>query len=248
MLTGLLRALVVLSFVSLAPVAQAQGYSPAAAQVITRAFTASGGSGWYMLRGWHETGRIGGQAYQRWIDPVRYGLRAETHEPAGLSVEGFNGQAFWQVSPSGAITAVNDHAALAAGRTEAFFDAALFLFPGRFGARGDYLGARSKDGRSYQVVVVTPWNGRPRELWFDAQSHLLARIVDRSGARPTAVAVDDYRKVGPIRVAFRYTPENGGGPVRQIDALDFAPVDRGMFSLDRDSVLAKVRAAQRPQP
>jgi hypothetical protein len=141
---------------------------------------------------------------------------------------------------------VNDHPALARARTTAFFEGGLYLFPGRFGAKGDYLGVRRKDGRAYRVVAVTPWNGRPRELWFDARTHLLARIVDRTGGRTQAMAVSDYRKVGPVRVAFRYAPE-GGGPVRQIESLAFTPADRGLFSLDSDKALAKVRAAQ-PQP
>jgi hypothetical protein len=241
-----LLATLVLSFAGVSLPAHAQGYSRAAAQVIGQAFAATGGRGWYLLRGWHETGRYGGTPYERWIDPVRYGLRVETREVGGLRIEGFNGQADWAVDPAGAMTAVNDHPALAEARTEAFFEGALYLFPGRFGAKGDLLGIRRKDGRAYQVVAVTPWNGRKRELWFDARTHLLARIVDRSGPRVRALSVSDYRKVGPVRVAFRYAPE-GGGPVRQIQTLAFTPADRDLFSLDRTDALARVRAA-RPEP
>jgi hypothetical protein len=247
MLTRLTRLLAVLILFSLASAANAQGYSPAAAQVISRAFAATGGSGWYLVRGWHETGRRGDQPYERWIDPVRYGLREERREPAGLRIEGFNGQAEWQVAPTGAMTAVNDHAALAQARTTAFFEGGLYLFPGRFGARGDYLGVRRKDGRAYQVVTVTPWNGRPRELWFDARTHLLARIVDRTGAKPQALAVSDYRKAGAVRAPFRYAPEDGG-PVRQIETLAFTPSDRSLFSLDREQAFAKVRSAAASVP
>jgi len=250
MLIRFLRPLLIaLALAGLAPAALAQGYSPAAAQVIGRAFAASGGAGWYLLRGWRESGQVGGAPYERWMDPVRYGLREEVREPHGLSIAGFNGQAFWRVAPDGAMTAVNDHAALAQARTTAFFEGGLYLFPGRFGAKGDYLGVRRLKGRAYQVVNVTPWNGRPRELWFDAASHLLGRIVDRTGPRPRAVAVQDYRKVGPVRVAFRYTPEGAGqGLARQIETLAFTPADRGLFSLDREQAVAKVRAAALPKP
>jgi hypothetical protein len=224
--------------------ARGQGYSPPARQVISRAFAATGGSGWYLLRGWHETGRRDGTAYESWIDPLRYGLRVETRPPQGLHIEGFNGQAVWEVLPSGAITAVNDHAALAGARTEAFFAANCWLFPGRFDARGDYVGVRRFQGRAYDVLRVQPWNGQPRELWFDQQSHLLARIVDRTGARPSAVSVSDYRRVGPVRVPFRYTPEPGafaGALARQRETLAFAPADRDLFSLNRPEALAKVQ-------
>jgi hypothetical protein len=239
-----LTALLLVLGLCLTPVAAAaQGYSHAAAEVVARAFAATGGSGWYLLRGWHETGRSDGLAYERWIDPVRYGMRTETHGPHGLSIEGFNGQAVWAVRPGGVIDAVNDHPALAEARTTAFFTSGGYFFQGRFGARGDYLGVRAWRGRRYQVVRITPWNGEPRELWFDASSHLLGRIVDRTGPRVVAIDVSDYRKVGPVRVAFRYTAEGGGpaGPLaRQLESLSFTPVDRGEFSLDRPAALAKV--------
>lgn len=226
----------------LAPAAHAEGYSPDAQRVLSRAFAATGGVAWYRLRGWHETGRRGGVAYESWIDPVRYGLRVETREARGLRITGFNGQAEWQVGPDGAITAVNDHPTLARARTEAFFAASCYFFPGRFDARGDYLGVRTLHGRSYEVVRVAPWNGEPRELWFDARSHLLARIVDRGGRH--ALQVSDYRRVGPVLAAFRFTPEPGtaAGPLaRQVESLAFTPADRDSFSLNRPEALAKVQ-------
>ena len=216
--------------------------SPAAQKVLQRAFAASGGAGWYMIRGWRETGRRDGQTYESWIDPVRYGLRVETRGPKGLSIEGFNGQAVWRVRPDGAIEAVNDHATLAQARTEAFFAASCWMFPGRFDARGDYVGVRSLQGRSYEVVRVQPWGGLPRELWFDAQTRLLGRIVDRSG-KTGAVRLADYHRIGPVLIPFRLTPEGGAeGPlVRQRESLVFAPAERELFSLDRPAALAKVQ-------
>jgi hypothetical protein len=244
--------LLALCVVALAPIAaRAEGYSPDAQRVLGRAFAATGGQAWYRLRGWHETGRRGGVAYESWIDPIRYGLRVETREPQGLRIEGFNGQADWQVAPDGAITAVNDHPTLARARTEAFFAANCYFFPGRFDARGDYLGVRSLHGRSYEVVRVAPWNGEPRELWFDARSHLLARIVDRTGRRPAALQVSDYRRVGPVLAAFRFTPEAGApaGPLaRQIESLAFSAADRDSFSLNRPEALAKVQRAAASAP
>jgi hypothetical protein len=230
--------------------ARAQGYSHAAQSVISRAFAASGGSGWYLLRGWHETGRRSGAAYESWIDPVRYGLRVETREAQGLRIEGFNGQAVWQVQPSGAITAVNDHAALAQARTEAFFAANCYLFPGRFDARGDSLGVRRFQGRAYDVVRVQPWNGLARELWFDQRSHLLARIVERGGPRDSGIRVSDYRRIGPVLIPFRFTPEPGavagaGALARERETIAFTPAERDLFSLNRPEALAK---AQREAP
>jgi hypothetical protein len=223
-------------------------YSPPAERVLGRAFAATGGKGWYVLRGWHETGRRDGVAYETWIDPLRYGSRIETHEADGLHINGFNGQAAWQVGPGGAITAVNDHAALSRARTEAFFAANCYFFRGRFDARGDYVGTRNLGGHSFEVVRVQPWGGEPRELWFDQKSGLLARVVDRTGRRPAAVRVSDYRKVGPVLIPFRLVAEageRGTDPLpREREALVFAPAARERFSLDRAAELARVGAGR----
>jgi hypothetical protein len=243
---SLLLALALL-FTAAGASAGAQGYSRPTERVLSRAFTASGGSGWYLLRGWRETGRRDGVAYESWIDPLRYGLRTEVREPAGLAVHGFNGQADWRVGADGAITAVNDHASLAEARTEAFFAGNCFFFRGRFDARGDYLGVRRLGSRAYEVVRIQPWGGEPRELWFDQRSGLLGRIVDRTGRRAATLAVGDYRKVGPVLIAFRLTPEGvgTGDPLaRQRESLVFAPLVRDRFSLNRPEELAKVAAAR----
>jgi len=231
-------------FAGLAPQARAEGYSPDAQKVLSRAFAAAGGRGWYLLRGWRETGRRDGFAYEAWIDPVRYGLRVETRQPQGLQIQGFNGQAVWQVTPGGAVTAVNDHVDLARARTEAFFAANCFFFPGRFDARGDYRGVRALRGRAYDVVRVTPWASETRDLWFDQRTHLLARIVDPAARRGGGVAVSDYRRVGPVLIAFRYAPEPGtpGGVLaRTRDSVAFTPSDRAAFSLDRTLDVGKAQ-------
>ena len=59
----------------------------------------------------------------------------------------------------------------------------------------------------FDVVEVKPYGGKARELWFDRRSHLLGRIVDRSGPRPVTVSLSDYRRVGPVQVAMRFTVE-----------------------------------------
>ena len=243
----LVLALACLALISVGGTARAQ-YSRPAERVLTRAFAATGGSGWYMLRGWHETGRKGGLAYESWIDPLRYGLRTETRDAQGLRIHGFNGQAEWEVGPDGAITAVNDHPTLTKARTEAFFAASCFLFRGRFDARGDYVGVRSLGGRSLDVVRIQPWGGERRELWFDQKSGLLVRIVDRTGPRATAVRVSDYRKVGPVLIPFSLAPEAKGANLdplmRQRETLVFAPASRDRFSLNRPEELARVAAAR----
>jgi hypothetical protein len=211
------------------------GYSRDAERVLAEARAAAGGNGWYMLRGWHETGHVGGVPYERWLDPLRFGLRVEVRDPAGLRVEGFNGQGDWTIPAPGAAPLTGDEAATARARGEAFFGVYGFFYAARFDAHGQVLGVRQAGGRSYDVIDAKPYGGDARQLWFDRKTHLLARIVDRTGPEPVTVELSDYRKVGPVRVAFRETVVGAAGPprVRQIDSLVFAPSDRGLFSLPR---------------
>jgi hypothetical protein len=189
-----------------------------------------------MLRGWHETGRLGAVRYETWLDPIRYGLRVETYDPAGRRVQGFNGAGEWRILPSGWATGAADPATLAQVRTAAFFGGSFYFYPGRYDARGAYVGVRQVGDRAFDVLNIRPWGGSPRELWFDRRTHLLSRIVDRTGPRPVTVELSDYRRVGPVLVAFRHTIDDGapGGPgTRQMESLAFTPADRGIFSLPR---------------
>jgi hypothetical protein len=210
------------------------GYARAARDVLARARAASGGAGWNLLRGWHESGREGQVRYESWVDPLRYGMRVERHEPAGLHVHGFNGAGDWQIQPNGAVTGVADRPTVTEARTEAFFRVNGYFYPGRFEGNGDYLGVRQAGGRSFDALSVRPWGGNPRELWFDRRTHLLARMVDRNGPRPVTTEISDYRRVGPVSIAFHFAIEEGGVmQERQVESVVFTPADRALFSLPR---------------
>jgi hypothetical protein len=211
-----------------------QGFTPAAQRVLNQARSASGGDGWSMLRGWHETGHLGGVAYEAWFDPLRYGMRVETQDAAGKRVHGFNGQGDWRILPDGQSVPDDDPAHVASTRAQAFFGAAGYFHRARFDAHGELVGVRTAKGRSFDVVMVKPYGGDARDLWFDRRTHLLARAVDRTGPRPVTEEFSDYRRVGPVMVAFLITTDAGGAPVqRRLDSVVFATSDRALFSLPR---------------
>jgi hypothetical protein len=210
-----------------------QGYSRQAQQVLNRARAAAGGNGWEYLRGWHETGREGGVAYEAWYDPVRYGLRIERQEAAGKDTHGFNGLGAWRITAAGQVSGTDAPGAVSQARSEAFYATQGFYFSGRFDAAGRYVGVRRQGARSFDVVEVKPWNGEARELWFDRKTGLLAR----ESAHGVSTEFSDYRKVGPVRVAFHAVTDDGAGGAhheRTIEAIDFRPADRALFSLPRD--------------
>jgi hypothetical protein len=223
----------------------ADGYSRPAEEVLAEARKASGGAGWNLLRGIHVSGhelRPGGDVrFESWVDPLRYGMRTEFHEAAGVSVQGFNGQGDWQILPDGKTIAIDDHAAVDRLRTETFLAAGGVFYTSRFEAHGELIGVKTNAGKSFDVLNVEPWGGVPRELWFDRSTHLLARIVDRTGPQPVTTELSDYRRVGPVKVAFKSVvrgPAPGAVQERQLDAVVFTPADRSLFSLPRPDAAA----------
>jgi hypothetical protein len=210
-----------------------QGYSRQAQQALNRARTAAGGKGWEYLRGWHETGREGGLAYEVWYDPVRYGMRIERQEAAGKDVHGFNGLGAWRITAAGQVSGTDAAGVVAQARTEAFYGVSGFYFSGRFDAAGRYVGAKRLGGKSFEVVEVKPYGGEARELWFDRKTGLLARETGRG----ITTEFSDYRKVGPLKVAFRVATDDGtpgGRRERVVESVDFRPADRALFSLPRE--------------
>ncbi|MFL5295603.1 MAG: hypothetical protein ACJ798_04395 [Phenylobacterium sp.] len=236
MLRRLSLTLVLLAFAGVAQAeAWKQGYSRQAQQVLMRGRGAAGGAAWNYLRGWHETGREGGVPYEAWYDPIRYGMRVERRGPAGLDVRGFNGLGAWRITPAGVASGTGDPGPVGEARSEAFFAMEGFYFSGRFDAAGRYLGPRRADGKSFEAVEVKPYAAPPRELWFDRSTGLLSRIVARVGGRTVITQLSDYRKVGPVRVAFRAVTDDGlgGRTERIVESVSFTPPDRALFSLPR---------------
>lgn len=215
------------------PARAQQGYSRDAQRVLAQARAATGGSGWNYLRGWHETGAENGAPYQAWLDPLRYGLRVEARGPAGLDVHGFNGGGAWRIAPGQAPTGTGDPGPVAQARSETFFRICGFFYPGRFDAQGVHAGVRTLGRLSFDVLTVKPWGGVARDLWFDRRTRLLSRMVDRSGPRPIVTQLDDYRRVGPVHVAFHTATDGDALHDRHLQTLAFPPADRAMFSLPR---------------
>lgn len=226
---------------TVASAAQAQN-APAAQRVLDRARAASGGAGWNALRGWHETGRDGAVRYERWVDPIRYGVRTETRGPAGRLVRGYNGAGEWRILADGQATGSIERPVLAEIRAEAFFGAHAYFYPSRFDLRSVHLGVRQTGGRAFDVLRVQPAGGAPRELWFDRKTGLLGQMVEGAGAQRLTVEYSDYRQVGPVRVPFRavaYGAALTRPRERQVESLDFAPADRSIFSLPRREAQAR---------
>jgi hypothetical protein len=192
----------------------ARAAEPRAEAIVAAFKQVTGGSAWDRLQGCYEQGsHAGGVAYRTWFSMMRYGMRIESRRGDSTRAMGFNGRASWRTNGAGGVDVQQDEAALREGITTAYLSSNGFFFPGRFPASFRYLREATHDGRTFDVLEITPVGGRALDYWFDRASHFLSRIVDSQGTPPVTVEADDYRHAGAIMVAFRLTTLGPDGAV-----------------------------------
>ena len=148
--------------------ARAGSAGPEIGTILDAMHKASGGAGWSAVHALHAEftvtggGEIGRD--ERWEDAAtgRYLERV-----AWPTHDGFDGVMPWHQGRSGIAYALGDMDAALVAADESFRVARGWWFPDRHPATIAMAGARSKDGRAYDVLDVTPEGGRPFEAWID---------------------------------------------------------------------------------
>jgi hypothetical protein len=234
-LVQLLAALTVL--VLAGPTFAADDSAARGAALLAQAKAASGGAAWDQLGGWHESGlAILGDAqgsYETWCDLYHLGM-ANHHVLAGSAqTRGFDGSVVWIANGANPASISQAPQALASARQGAYVSAWGFFFPERFTAERIYIGEATVDGADYDIVQVAPISGLSMELWIDRKTHLIMRMVDRSGPRVAVAVLSDFRAVAGILTPF-VVAESDGDPKHtlelHISAIDFNRVDPARFA------------------
>jgi hypothetical protein len=198
-------------------------------QLLARALAAAGGAAWGRVRTLHVEGRLraGGMAgpYEQWIDLERgrHAL-AFTLGPATMA-GGYDGARAWQRSANGEVMAQDSEAALRTAATDAWINARGWWFADRHPATIDALGRREADGLAFDVLQCVPAGGGRVELWFDASSHLLARIATEVLGKPSLKRLDDHREVHGLRLPFRTTSGSGDPRFDRVVEVDAVTID-----------------------
>ncbi|MDR3512386.1 MAG: hypothetical protein P4L73_12185 [Caulobacteraceae bacterium] len=234
-LDGFLAALVLI--VLAGPAAAQDDPAARAAALLAQAKAASGGAAWDRLAGWRESGTaIIGEAqgdYDTWCDLHRLGM-ANHHVLAGAAqTRGFDGATVWLVDGAGQLHTSQAPLQLAIARQGAYVSAWGFFFPERFATQRVYIGSASADGADFDIVRATPEGGLPMELWIDRKTHLITRMVDRSGPRTSVAVLSDFRSIGGVVTPF-VVAESDGDPKHTLElhltAIDFGPIDPARFA------------------
>ncbi len=184
-----------------------------AEQHLARALAAAGGAAWVRVRTLRFEGSVhaGGLSgpYEQWVDlrGTRHAMRLSLG-PATMA-GGYDGAQAWQRGANGEVTVQDADAARRAAATDAWIHARAWWFPDRHAAALESLGRREADGAVFDVLRCVPAGGQWVELWLDASSHLLARLVQEVLGKPAVRRFEDHREVGGLRVPFRIASGNG---------------------------------------
>lgn len=117
--------------------------------------------------------------------------------------EGYDGSSAWALGPGGELRIASSPAALEAAANQAWLTARAWLYPKRRAGTIGWARRVEEGGQRYEVLNAKPAGGRTLELWFDAASARLARVVDRDGELVTTTQFEDYQQVGAVWLPFR---------------------------------------------
>jgi hypothetical protein len=124
---------------------------------------------------------------------------------------GYDGAVPWQRDLSGTNTAQQGGDRIPVSVNAAYRLANLWWRAGYGGAAVAYEGHETVDGRALDHLSVTPRGGKRFDAWFDAGTHLLAKIAEDRQFFHTKTVYDDYRPEGGLMLPHAITVDNGSG-------------------------------------
>ena len=177
-----------------------------AATLFARFKAASGGTHWDGAKSLRQTGTLhagGLDGDFEMLQDLSTGRSVNRYKLGPIEgADGYDGRAGWSRDPGGEVAVEDAPDAKRRARTQAWLDARGYWYPQRIAAKWGTPQSRELDGRRYTVVTATPDGGDAAVLWFDAQTHLLVRIVQKAGGDTATTVCDDWRETNGLRLAF----------------------------------------------
>jgi hypothetical protein len=135
---------------------------------------------------------------------------------------GFDGTTPWMRDISGANTPEEGGDRVQVAISEAYRLANRWWSPDRGGATIAYRGREAEAGRSLDHLWVQPRGGKPFDAWFDADTHLLARVAEDRQFFHTRATYADYRREQGAMLAHAVSLETGAGDPEKLTLTRFA--------------------------
>ena len=146
---------------------------------------ASGGTAWnavlsLFLQSQTAAGGLTGTE-EEWDDVQTGRWKTLSQRPPEARANGFDGVSVWTQAPGGYSYVLGDEDARQGAVNQTYQTCRAFWFPDRFPATLASAGSVQENGRSYDIIEVTPQAGRPFRIWIDQATHLLNRFIEQQG-------------------------------------------------------------------
>lgn len=187
--------------------------APTAQSILAQVKVASGGDAWnrvqsIKLEGTANAGGLHGPFEQ--LEDLNSGASVLKYQLGPVKgASGFDGTTSWKQDPSGNVALQSSVAGKRTAASDAYLAARAYWFPQRRTATVRLLGARTVGGTSYQVLRASPKGGNAIDLWVDASTHLIARVVVLTGGNDQTQLWTDYRTVDGVKIPFRVEVYDG---------------------------------------
>lgn len=149
--------------------------------------------------------------------------------------EGFDGKRAWLQDQAGIVT-VPEGADWRAQSVSAQYRQALgYWFPARATRANVNIRLQLFRQRIKEALEIAPDGGLPFELWFDAQTKMLDRVIEVGASETRTTIYEDYRPVGGLMVAHRIRSSNAAaafGAERVVTKVEVNPsFDESAFAV-----------------
>jgi len=204
-----------------AAIAAALAYStfaiaaPSAGDILDAFKAATGGNAWdskltisseFTIAGYGLTGS--GHA----VNDLKSGRSMSDYSAGPVSgANGYDGTNSWQKDMSGTVTLQQGGDAQVLAINDCYRVAGKWWQPDRGGATILNDGEQTEAGASYDVLTITPKGGKPFDAWFDAKTHLLAKILEKQSSQMVTTTFSDYRTVDGVMVPYKVVIDQGVG-------------------------------------
>ena len=202
-----------------------------AAQVLAANQTATAGNQWQAKSGlqlrydYKGEGMIGQVNFTQDVKRGRF-VDRWVNAPTDNAM-GFDGKTAWEQEPSGTVTPQEGGDVRQLAVNEAYRLQNLWWHGDRGGATVVDAGRKSNDGKTYDVLTVTPKGGKPFDAWFDSATHLLARTVETSVTLTITTDYSDFAPTDGVQLAHTVTIDDGSGASGQqtmkLSSAKFSP-------------------------
>jgi PDZ domain/Aspartyl protease len=195
------------------------------ATLLQRARDAAGGKAWDGIRALSYQGAdnsSGMQGRSDYVDDVKTGrmLRdADFHVVQFKEV--WDGTQHWRQDMTGGVHRLDSEFAQQATVTDEWLARRAYLKPGAESAALGQVQRQIDGGKSYDAIWVTPIHGQPVQLWFDAETRILARSIRTMPTNVEVTTYADNRTVSGVLLPYKITTDDGAGNLDVFDVSDY---------------------------